>query len=76
MYDTSSCTARGILLRILVTPAAKYYESIYVHFAGRKIAVTFLILARFQHFKDRRTPNTRALLLVLFFERYDAWLRI
>ena len=48
---------------------------IRVHFAGRKIAITFLILVQFQNFKDRWTRNARALPLV-FLERYDARARI
>ena len=36
----------------------------------------FIILARFQNFKDWRSRDAHALLVVLFLERYDTWIRI
>ena len=42
--------------------------SIYVHFAGQKITITFLMLVRFQNFKDWQARDVCALLLVLYLE--------
>ena len=51
-------------------------ESICVHFASWKIAVTFLMIVQFQNFKDQLTRDACALLLVLLLEHYDARVRI